>query len=593
MGEARKIRVVGKPMKRAAWMLAFIVTILIIFSHAYAQEWAFTYSGDPCNVSRSAKDVQQTADGGYIVLVDATRQTFITGTFRVLKVNADGSISWQKSYGSGPINPSAIRVTSDGGYIVVGYGDPYYYAPIDVWILKLNADGSVAWEKTYGGSDADIASSIRQTSDGGYIVNGRTHYGTDDYDLRFRPWVLRLDSNGDIIWQKTYINDAVPDEFYIFPANIVQTLDGGYIMAGGAGHDIDFLKLNPDGGIAWEKNYIIGSRSQSVSNIQQTSDGGYIAAGSYLPDDRSEQDSWIMKLNADGSMAWLKSYGESGRGDGALDFQQTLDGGYIMSNGDSLLKLDSSGNIVWQHAYSRDIEAVRQTSDGGYVAIYNLVSPVWCTLDDPGDDSVYMNFRILKLNSEGDIPCCTIVASRNVILNSNSSVTITDGNRIVQDTSFTPLSSADAPQDISAIRYYMCPGIAINKIVLVDLDNNVVTQTFKPGANIRFKVKFTVNGQAAQRYKAVATGKVIGSDNTGDVVWKDILTSRTKLVNGCAPQQKVYWDRRMPIINAPPYDMAKFTIKFKDYNAATKTWNLLETYSGHEYSLDKGFYILP
>jgi hypothetical protein len=595
--KARKIRVVGKPMKRAVWMLAFLVTTLIISSHAYAQEWVSTYSGDPCNVDRQAKDIQQTSDGGYVVLVGATYQPYITGSVRVLKVNADGSISWQKSYGSYYVEPSAIQVTSDGGYIVVGYTRPYELTRSDVWILKINADGSVAWEKTYGGSEAEVASSIRQTSDGGYIVHGSikswTYYPYPEIKSIVIPWVLRLDPNGDVIWQRTYTkNDTVPYEYN--SANIEQTLDGGYILAGGAeGYDtvfpdIVFLKLNPDGGIAWEKNYIIGNQSQSVANIQQTSDGGYIAAGSY------EQGLWIMKLNADGSMAWLKSYGESGRVDRGFDVKQTLDGGYIMGNHDSLLKLDSGGNIVWQHAYSgsyNGLRTVRQTSDGGYVGIYKVVSNDWCNLDDPGYEGGYENFGILKLNSEGDIPCCWVVAERNVILNSNSSVTINDGNRIVQDTSVTPLSiAAVSPQDVSAVKNFVCPGIVVNKIVLVDLDKNIVTDMFKTGANIRFKVKFTVYGQATERYKAVATGKVVGESGSG---WTDIFsTSRKKLVNGCQPQQKVYWDRRMPI-NAPAYDQAKFTIKFKEYNAATKTWNLLDTYSAPEYSLNKAFLIQP
>jgi hypothetical protein len=110
----------------------------------------------------------------------------------VLKLNSDGTVAWQKSYGDGGTQYAySIQQTSDGGYIV-GVGGA---GVSDFWVLKLNSDGTVFWQKTYGGADYDWAHSIQQTSDGGYIVAGLTlSFGAGNGDF----WVLKLASDGTV-----------------------------------------------------------------------------------------------------------------------------------------------------------------------------------------------------------------------------------------------------------------------------------------------------------------------------------------------------------------------------------------------------------
>ena len=94
----------------------------------------------------------------------------------VLKLNPDGTVAWQKTYGGSQSDYAySIQQTSDGGYIVAGGTVSFGAGGSDFWILKLDSDGSVAWQKTYGGLNDDYAQSIQQTSDGGYIVAGNTH----------------------------------------------------------------------------------------------------------------------------------------------------------------------------------------------------------------------------------------------------------------------------------------------------------------------------------------------------------------------------------------------------------------------------------
>ncbi|GAG49523.1 unnamed protein product, partial [marine sediment metagenome] len=213
----------------------------------------------------------------------------------------------------------ALQQTSDGGYIVAGYTGEY------IWVLKLSSDGDIEWQRTYGGRDSDVANSIQQTSDGGYIVAGYTaSFGAGHYDI----WVLKLSSDGDIEWQRTY-GGRDSDRSY----SIQQTSDGGYIVAGytdsfGA-RNIWVLKLSSDGDIEWQRIY--GGRDSDKSySIQQTSDGGYIVAGDTDSFGRGGNNIWVLKLSSDGDIEWQRTYGD-GSFDIAYSIKQTSDGGYIVA----------------------------------------------------------------------------------------------------------------------------------------------------------------------------------------------------------------------------------------------------------------------
>ncbi|MHA2635190.1 MAG: InlB B-repeat-containing protein [bacterium JZ-2024 1] len=164
-----------------------------------------------------------------------------TATFHLIKV-------WARTYGWADGDWAGfIQQTSDGGYIVAGDTYSFGAGSRDIWVLKLDANGNVLWQKTYGGANWDGADSIQQTSDGGYIVAGSTYsFGAGYRDI----WVLKLDANGNVLWQKTY-GGGNWDRAY----SIQQTSDGGYIVAGdtysfGAGSsDIWVLKLDANGNI--------------------------------------------------------------------------------------------------------------------------------------------------------------------------------------------------------------------------------------------------------------------------------------------------------------------------------------------------------
>jgi len=209
--------------------------------------------------------------------------------------------------------------------------------------------GEITWDKIFGGSKNDEANSIIQTSDGGYVVAGKTaSKGADDDDA----WIIKLDKKGNKEWDKTF-GGSKDDE----ANSIAQTLDGGYIVAGftyskGAGkEDVWVIKLNKKGNKEWNKTFG-GSNNDEAFSIAPTSDGGYIVAGDTESKGGSyDKDAWVIKLNKKGNKEWDKTFGGS-KDDEALSIAPTSDDGYIVA-GDTgplfskdvwVIKLDKNGN---------------------------------------------------------------------------------------------------------------------------------------------------------------------------------------------------------------------------------------------------------
>jgi len=317
-------------------------------------------------------------------------------------------IVWQKTFGGNSDDEAySIQQTQDGGYIVVGYTSSFGVGNWDIYVIKLDANGDNVWEKTYGGSGYDIAYSIQQTTDGGYIIAGKTgdFYSGDVY-------IIKLDKDGNKMWEKTF-GGSGDDGAY----SIQQTTDGGYIVAGytssfvagvagGWYRDVYVIKLDENGNEVWEKTFG-GSGNDSANSIQQTNDGGYIVAGwtDSLSLGARGGDVYIIKLNAYGNKEWEKTFGGSDN-DWANSIQQTKDGGYIIAGGTYsfgagiydfyIIRLDANGNKVWMRIYGGskedDAHSIQQTNDGGYIIAGGTES------FEAGDADIY----IIKLDAMGN-----------------------------------------------------------------------------------------------------------------------------------------------------------------------------------------------
>lgn len=347
-------------MKRQIFILLAVLLILLCHSMAHSSQWSFLLGG----ARDEAYSLQQTVDGGFIVAGDTYSYGAGASDVYVLKLNADGTVAWQKTYGGDYIDLAySIQQTADGGYIVAGEATSLVRGT-DAWVLKLNANGTVAWQKVYGGVYGDVARSIQQTGVGGYIMAGQTSsFGVGPSVV----WVLKLNADGFVAWQKTHSRSgSLMNPSYDFASSVQQTADGGYVIVGrtyfsNVNHDYDVsvLKLNEDGSVAWEKTYG-GSDNDFAWSIQQTADGGYIVAGFTFSFGAGSDDAWILKLNSDGSAAWQKAYGGASV-DRANSVQQTADGGYIVAgftqsfgagrNDAWVVKLNANGTVAWQKTY--------------------------------------------------------------------------------------------------------------------------------------------------------------------------------------------------------------------------------------------------
>jgi hypothetical protein len=349
-----------------------------------------------------AQAVQQTADGGYVLGAIFSNPPY---TGLVAKFDSSGNLQWQKQYPSsiGSSGLYALTQTSDGGYIWGGYlqDSASSYDEYAI-VVKLDSSGNIQWQKTYG--VAEYVTDIRQTSDGGYIIAGVT---PPSASLIVRAWIAKLDASGNIQWQETLGSSQSA-----MANSVIQTSDGGYALAGLAKANVLVAKFDSSGNVKWQTVYTSPSALGLGYGIVQTSDGGYMVGGY---DNDSPFLALALKLNSSGQVKWAKTYNISGAASKFFSVRQTSDGGYAFSGqfytglgyyygyNAWMVKTDSSGNVMWQKAYGNpnyaaSFQQLGLTSDGGFVS-------GGYTLEYNGQNEAY----IVKTDSGGNVSSCSDV----------------------------------------------------------------------------------------------------------------------------------------------------------------------------------------
>lgn len=332
-------------------------------------EWQKSFGGSGSDL---LKCIKGTSDGGYILAGSSnseisgskTSVSYGGNDFWVIKLDASGNEQWQKTFGGdGQDDLVTISVTKDGGYIMGGSSDSEKShdsitnknkkhddsrGGMDYWVIKLDVKGNVEWQKTFGGDYVDLLATIKPTLDGGYIVGGYSNSNNSgDKNINNLGnggdfWILKLDSKGDVDWQKSFGGDG---DDYLY--DLIQIRDGSYVAAGSSNSsrtpsgnpivDTDFLVVNFDqyGVLKWSKSYDFGKTDILISIVEEESGniilGGYSAAKGELDDVKNEfsNDYLVAKISNEGDLLWSKTIGSKGE-DILKKIILTRDGGYVL-----------------------------------------------------------------------------------------------------------------------------------------------------------------------------------------------------------------------------------------------------------------------
>ncbi|MBK6827358.1 MAG: hypothetical protein IPG86_10980 [Chitinophagaceae bacterium] len=330
---------------------------------------------------------------------------------------------WANQYGGGNVDiPFSIKVTTDGGTIITGYTDSKdgdispqpnreYW---DLWVVKLNRCGAIEWEKSFGGSNYESGRDIVQTADGGYLVVGETN-STDGgvisgYGGTKDIWILKLNANGNLLWQKRYGGNGLDI------GNHIHLLDDGsfYVLASSSSNDGNIsgnhgtagytdgvlMKLDASGNLLWSRCYG-GSKNEEFYDIEIINGRTYLAGFANstdgdIPPQQKNYDVWLLALDANGNKVYSKVYGGS-QNDVAYSICKGNDGslslaGYTTSNDGDVSGAKgsqdywvinitaASGNKNWQKVLGGSdadyANAVIPESDGGYLVEVLPIPPM-------------------------------------------------------------------------------------------------------------------------------------------------------------------------------------------------------------------------
>lgn len=324
-------------------------------------EWQNTYgrSGDDM-----ATSIALTSDKGYIVAGSSSAEGVENNDIMVVKVDSNGKEQWVKTFGgSAKEGAGFVEQIEDGGYIVAGYskssdGDlRSNRGNEDLWLFKLNENGEIVWQQTYGGTEYDQAMSLVSTHDGYLIAASSLSQNGDrtTYKGSCDVWLLKVNKNGELLWEKSFGGDG-----WDFVTKIKKTIDNAYIVlansSSGNGDitepkgdfDVWMVKVDTVGNLIWQKS--VGARSSETGwSVDVLDDGGFLVGASVKDGDsaymgrKGSYDWWVVKLTSDGNTEWQKLLG--GSDDDRMAYvARRKEGGYIAVGGAASTDGDVQGN---------------------------------------------------------------------------------------------------------------------------------------------------------------------------------------------------------------------------------------------------------
>ena len=326
-------------------------------------EWTKIYGGSDFDFLSS---IISTQDGGYLLAGKTYSWSEGIGDVWLVKTDSEGNEIWNTSFGGIGIEagPDILLQLDDGSYIIPTDTESFGNGDFDIWLIKTDITGNMIWNKTYGGKGFDFGGNLCETDIGDFLICGTT----DSYGLgKTDAWLLKTDSDGNEIWNKTY---GGPDEEWCY--SIGATVDDCFILCGDkhiSNKRVAWLfKVDTNGNLIWEKTYKGKFGESGGYRAKQSNDGGYVIIGEtnvlvlgeiWL----GKRDMWLIKTDTQGDKIWDKKYGRFIFDEGGIDILEISNddfiitgfsrgfGGFIYQSPQppylkaSIIKTDANGNI--------------------------------------------------------------------------------------------------------------------------------------------------------------------------------------------------------------------------------------------------------
>ena len=320
------------------------------------------------------------------------------------------NILWESNYGGSESDVLSNMITTESnGYLISGFSSSNSddvsnnYGDSDIWLVEIDDQGLIVWEKNYGGSDSDISNPncLLEFSDGGYIFSGTSTSSDGDITTSggfAYHWLVKIDNQGQIEWEKTYNAEFDFDNNFSL---INSSNDSGFLICGYKNYsignnDYQIIRINELGSILWEKSYG-GSEDDKLQTAITKSNGGYLLGGYSTSNDGDisenygNEDIWLVNLDIDGNIIWEQNYGGSGQemirkiievDDGYILIGTTNSNDFDVTNNFGehdiwVVKIGFDGNIILENNFggsAYDSGADLMTTQNGFILVCNSYS---------------------------------------------------------------------------------------------------------------------------------------------------------------------------------------------------------------------------
>lgn len=353
-------------------------------------QWAFTYLNTVPNQSW-ATNIELAPNGGYYVEGRRMNPLNYLDEIYIQHLDVNGNELWINYYPQATVATKGA-VTSDGGYVAIGYDYANGAGPDSVALIKIDAAGNLNFLAKHAASAIGIVHSVVQTLTGEYVVEAYNNAKVS---------MTKFDATGNFLWQQLYGVESYHPEYI---SKVIQNPDGTLVVASNdaltfGAHDVYLIKTDANGNLIWEQHY--GQNTAVATDVDRTADGGYIISA--IKNYNTTPKIVLIKTNSNGIQEWAKEYNGNGTGSWkAYSVRQTADGGYIVGGAKIsnfytrqnmyLIKTDELGEI-----YSNTIQGFvyddvnnNCTNDAGEYVMANRIIEVagtqtfWTSTDASG-----------------------------------------------------------------------------------------------------------------------------------------------------------------------------------------------------------------